>query len=246
LGDHMQLPPVVELGDELIEQDPKFKEAYVWAQSALFLEDLFDKDNEECRARYLRHDDPVYHHLKRAKLTQTHRFGMQLAKVIDHHVYKSGFSSVKEQGDTEIRCLHVQAQTPGQKKRENPDEAYAIRRWVENNLGKDDDFAILSPYVNQVALIGRQLPWLRDDLRVLTVHKSQGREWDTVIVSVSDRENKWFSDTLNQNTNGLKLINTAVSRARKRLIIVCDRSYWIQQDGQMIKGLLEVARPLVN
>ena len=66
---------------------------------------------------------------------------------------------------------------------------------------------------------------------VMTIHSSQGREWDTVIISVCD------NDTTNRDVklrftsslepySGLNVINTAVSRAKKNLIIVCDYEFW--------------------
>lgn len=48
---------------------------------------------------------------------------------------------------------------------------------------------------------------------VITIHKSQGSEWDTVVLPIS----KGFSHMLYRN-----LLYTAVSRARKRVVIVGD------------------------
>ena len=48
-------------------------------------------------------------------------------------------------------------------------------------------------------------------------------------------------DSLNPESNGKKVINTAVSRARKNLFIVCDYNYWIRQESQLIGKLLKVA-----
>ena len=54
-------------------------------------------------------------------------------------------------------------------------------------------------------------------------------------------ENKFFTDTLIPQTKGLQLINTAVSRAKKQLIIVCDAKYWQTQEGQLIKDLVDIS-----
>ena len=48
---------------------------------------------------------------------------------------------------------------------------------------------------------------------VITIHKSQGSEWDTVVLPIS----KGFSCMLHRN-----LLYTAISRARKRVVIVGD------------------------
>ena len=77
---------------------------------------------------------------------------------------------------------------------------------------------------------------------IVTVHGSQGREWDAVLFSVVDTADKFFVDSLNQKSDGKKLVNTAVSRARKRIIIVCDYSYWINQKKQLICRILEKAK----
>ena len=48
-----------------------------------------------------------------------------------------------------------------------------------------EDFAILTPYSRQIRVLKEKMPQYKDT-RILTVHKSQGREWDTVILSVYD------------------------------------------------------------
>ena len=79
---------------------------------------------------------------------------------------------------------------------------------------------------------------------VCTVHSSQGQEWDVVLFSVCDTENMWFVDSHNKMSDGKKVINTAVSRAKKKLIIVCDAMFWKRKKTQLIKRLLDVARPV--
>ena len=80
---------------------------------------------------------------------------------------------------------------------------------------------------------------------VLTVHGSQGREWDTVLFSVVDADNnKWFTTTLIPKSNGTQIINTAVSRAKKKLILVCDYEYWSEQSNELIGKLLQISRSI--
>ena len=71
------------------------------------------------------------------------------------------------------------------------------------------DVGIISPYRNQVDAIRREIP----NIDVNTVHKFQGREKDTIIISTVDDEKNDFSDDP-------YLINVAVSRAKKHLCIV--------------------------
>ena len=88
-------------------------------------------------------------------------------------------------------------------------------------------------------MLGQHLPLERNELKILTVHGSQGREWDTVILSVVDTNDKWFVDSMLPKSKGLNLINTAVSRAKNQLILVCDTDYWFNQNGQLITDLLK-------
>ena len=74
-----------------------------------------------------------------------------------------------------------------------------------------------------------------------TVHGAQGREWDCVILSVVDTTNKWFTDSASSVSNGKKVINTAVSRAKRKLILVCDANYWKSRPRQLIGKLLSIA-----
>ena len=85
----------------------------------------------------------------------------------------------------------------------------------------------------------------------ITVHKSQGSEWDNVIFSVVDDSNfgkrkMFFTNSLNHNFKSLNLINTVVSRAKKRLIIVANEEFWIEQkESQLIGNLINICKKLV-
>lgn len=68
---------------------------------------------------------------------------------------------------------------------------------------------IISPYRNQIQLLSEQL----SDYDSNTVHKFQGREYDTMILSTVDNVITRFTDNPN-------LLNVAISRAKKRLILV--------------------------
>lgn len=68
---------------------------------------------------------------------------------------------------------------------------------------------IIAPYRDQVEALEQEF----SDIDVSTVHKFQGREKDTIIISTVDDEISDFADDP-------YLLNVAVSRARKRLILV--------------------------
>ena len=79
---------------------------------------------------------------------------------------------------------------------------------------------------------------MEDD--IVTVHRSQGREWDVVLFSVTDCfDEKYLTDTV-KNRQALKLINTAVSRAKKMLVIIGDAEDWKGKPNQLISELFAV------
>ena len=76
------------------------------------------------------------------------------------------------------------------------------------NFDKNET-GIIAPYKNQVKATANQV----DGIDVDTVHKFQGKEKDNIIISMVDDEISDFADDP-------YLINVAVSRAKKKLILV--------------------------
>ena len=70
---------------------------------------------------------------------------------------------------------------------------------------------IIAPYRNQVEELIRQLR--EPEIDIATVHKFQGREKDVIILSTVD-------DTVTEFSDDPNLLNVAISRAKKKLIIV--------------------------
>ncbi len=70
---------------------------------------------------------------------------------------------------------------------------------------------IIAPYRNQVGLLTEEL--CEPEIEIATVHKFQGREKDVIILSTVDDTVTDFSDDPN-------LLNVAVSRAKKMLVVV--------------------------
>ncbi len=226
LGDHMQLPPVCEM-DENNFSNPLFQPAVIWAQSAVYAEDIFKKDVYELFQDYILGASPNFEYTAKADLNETHRFGSGIAEILESYVYQNHFSSLAED-ETNILAIDAKGVSGGS--RSSVKEAEAILEIIKDyHLS---DFAVLTPYKSQEALIRKYTD------RVMTVHRSQGQEWDTVILSVCDRENMYFTDSTNRRSKGLELINTAISRAKKNLIVVCDVEFWKNCDGQLISALV--------
>ena len=246
IGDHMQLGPVCEMDDGNLPVAANGA-AIVWRKSSLFLDEAFLAENQASLVNQLFElHEPRLISFARANLNKTFRFGQNLADVLSTHVYRGLklFSAVAQQ-NLEIVCLNALsaggAGLPRQSRAEVEAISSYLRERMDLNAVSEEAFAILAPYRAQVALLNDSLVEARRQGRIMTVHKSQGREWDTVIISLVDgRFNRpWFTDTTNKTSDGLHVMNTAVSRARKRLVITCDAGFWGNADpGQLIFQLL--------
>ena len=237
LGDHMQLPPVCELDDEVLASfftEPNdngyMKYGFMWDQSVLHIEDYLTMDIDECGYAYVNDNDPVFIETKKCDLTESHRFSENIAEILDKCVYKNGIRSIGKNPEDSVSIECIDVRNGGARdKRANPGEADAIADYIENNMDELDDFVILTPYKDQRSLLEKKCKCERD--RIMTIHSSQGREWNTVIMSICD-DDKIARDVPLRLTssidgyNGLRVMNTAVSRAQKKIILVCNHDFW--------------------
>jgi anion-transporting ArsA/GET3 family ATPase len=102
--------------------------------------------------------------------------------------------------------------------------------------GGADSIAIITPYVEQVRRIGRLLadaPGLADHVECRTVHRFQGGERDVVIFDTVDADPLPPGRLLSGKAAGSSapnLINVSLSRARGKLLIIADVSYFRRHD----------------
>ena len=242
LGDHMQLPPVSEIKTYDVTS---YKKSFLWSQSALFFETLFLKNSiEEIFFEFTNNITPKFEKTSQVNLISTHRFGKNLAQVLNKFVYKFGFKSALN-SDTNLFFIDSASNIDEAIERSSLEEVLIIKELVKKFDGKS--FVILTPYKKQVKLLKEHLD-RKYFGNIMTIHKSQGSEWENVIFSVVDDSNSgkrkmFFTDTLNENFKGLNLINTVVSRTKKRLIIVANEEFWIKQkDAQLIGNLIFISK----
>jgi len=233
LGDDKQLPPICQ-------EENDFEITSYWAKGAHFLEHIFQhgKDFEEI------------HNLSEANLqltdekilTVSYRFGERLARILDDHVYDIGLQGWGEMDTNLYVCDCEPFHKKNTKSRENNNEANKIvsyiRRFTETypNEEKRPSAVVLTPYINQANLIRRKLrdEHLLDAVEVLNTHKAQGREWDRVFFSISDTKRPTGSPnhrpfyTNSNDPKGKLVLNTTISRARKRLYLFLDKTHWSQ------------------
>lgn len=243
LGDHMQLDLVFTMSRDdaksNIRNHGDYCLVFLWGMSAINMEDLFfGKNLSNMEQLYIDDRQPEYQHMKLSVLKESYRFGENLARILDRNVYGSiGLSGVSHDGELKIRCNSVEGDKANNC---NQAEIEAIEAIAEESIERDSRTAVvLAPYNNQVDELGNVLKGKNVDL--MTIHKSQGREWDTVIVSVTDTDpyGRAFMDT--RDLRNLKLVNTAVSRAKKYLFIVCDYDSWKGKDDELISKLIDYA-----
>lgn len=151
LGDHKQLPPVCEISRSKIEKDDKLQEVFTWDQSAIFTADFKEAKNLKAALNiYFNEQTPSERHLPTASLTESFRFGPNLARVLDQYVYDKGFSS-KKTANTEIILYNVTNPPSSRgRKRLNEAEAIAIQNLIAEKFKIEDSVAILTPYRAQV------------------------------------------------------------------------------------------------
>ncbi len=246
LGDHMQLPPVCEMDRELLERwsrgNTRMRDAFLWDMNALHCETLITGTRDELAGSYRSGAEPRLDLTVRSDLTESHRFGPNLARILDSFVYHNGMTG---HGERNLRILCIDARCTKRKERENEAERDAVVAFLKAESPEPVSLAILTPYAGQVKLLRRSVGKYRDC--VMTVHASQGREWDTVVLSVADNgvlsREVPFRFTSSSGEMGLKIVNTAVSRAKRRLILVCDRSFWISKGDELIGRIAEEAEP---
>ena len=242
LGDHMQLPPVSEVKNDDIKAISK---SFLYSQSSLFFESIFfKKDEDELYKEFLNLTLPKYEKTVQINLKYTHRFGINLARVLDKFIYKFGFQSALND-DTQLLFIDSNSNTNEAIERSSLEEALIIKELVKKLEGKS--FAILTPYKKQVKIL-KEVLGRKYYENIMTIHKSQGSEWDNVIFSVVDDSNfgkrkMFFTNSLNHNFKSLNLINTVVSRTKKRLIIIANEEFWIEQnESQLIGNLINISK----
>lgn len=219
-GDHKQLPPVCPLDDQLLKD--KTNGLFLWSQSSLFFPQIFSKQ-VDCDVLFNQFDsgsDLQFTNMEYIFLSKTFRFGDNLASIMNDCVYKKNLHGKSE--DTKITI--IDAPHTDFEINMSSDEAKAVLDYLIVN--KPSECAILTPFNNQRILISEKIKKCEKvkDYDVLTVHRSQGLEWDTVIMSVVWNGPRDFITDM--------LVNTAVSRAKKDFVLVCDVNQWIANGRQ--------------
>jgi len=246
IGDPKQLPPVFEMNDK-ITKNGEFESTLLYDMSAFYLETLLKKGYAGVKEAYFKSLPPLPAPAN-VTLDKTYRFGEKLANILNEYVYKNGFSSAIGEDGFVLEYIDAVNASVAQGARVNLEEVNAIHRLIDSGQ-VGDDYVILTPYKNQVSQLKKQLKGKISPHQVMSIHSSQGQEWDTVILSVVDYMTKgqctmWFTDSTNIKSKGCEVLNTAVSRAKNRLILVGHQRFWSVQREQLLGKLFQAAQAL--
>ena len=249
LGDHKQLPPVCKMRYNKISEYNANHEVCLWYLGAVFIEKFFSNPAELHTHHFL--EEPIFERMRYYKLNISYRYGPDLANFLSEFVYRD----FKLEGKGEnLEIYYVDSGKGGARLNATAPRGDAMELTSEAEvrsickLAEElRDYAVITPFNNQRRLLYSALNKDNKDeskrVPVLTVHKSQGREFDTVVFSPV-KLHFYLTDSVEK---ALPALSVAFSRARKKFIIVCDYDYWMGMENkegkQFICELLKLAKP---
>tara|TARA_B100001245_G_C22894771_1_gene431972 strand:- start:867 stop:3833 length:2967 start_codon:yes stop_codon:yes gene_type:complete len=142
---------------------------------------------------------------------------------------------------SEISFVNVEGESAGRRntnKKEIEEISHILDELESKGIDIKSQVGIITPFQNQSMLLlnefRRRLSHTIDRKKIGTVHAFQGSEFDIIILSLTA-----FNESFHINfiTNTPNLLNVAVSRAKNRLIIVGDKEYMVEQEGNLKKLL---------
>ncbi|MCR5126319.1 MAG: DUF2726 domain-containing protein [Treponema sp.] len=102
------------------------------------------------------------------------------------------------------------------------EEANAVVDFIKKGRFDGEKVAVVAPFKNQVALINKKLSENNiSGVTVGTIHKVQGAEYDTVVLSTAIAKSS-RQKTFDWIKNNTELINVAVTRAKQSLAVIAD------------------------
>lgn len=197
VGDTMQLPNVVTDEDKL-KLDGIFREFKV------------PKGYNCAEYSFLQSVCTILPYVEQTLLREHYRCHPTIINFCNQRFYGGNLLIMTQEHD-EKDVMMVVKTVPGHHCRNhyNQREIDVVQQEVIPHLKNLDDAGIITPYNNQVDEFNRQIP----TLEAATIHKYQGREKDSIIMSVVDDQITEFSDDSN-------LINVAISRAKNHFYLV--------------------------
>lgn len=234
-GDHMQLPPVCEMsqGEGFLSNGQDV--AYLWSRSAVYFDAIVSLSPSDL---VFPGPAPSFSSMQLFTLTATYRFGSELSTVLSKFVYPFPLSSMASSVSLFYVTCPRSAEDLNTSSVSEQNACAVLQKFL---LQHGIDCAALTPYRKQLAKMISAAPDAAAQERVLTVHASQGREWDIVLLSVVDGKRKFFMNSSIEI--GRHVLNTAISRTRHAIVLLLDPSYW-EGENQIVSELMKSALPL--
>ena len=194
VGDTMQLPNVITEDDRLKLDEIRN------------IPDSYDASNHSFLSSVL----ATIPNVPETLLREHYRCHPDIINFCNQKFYGGNLLIMTKRNDNEKHLLALTT-APGQHCRGhyNQREIDAVKIELMPLLDNFEETGIIAPYNNQVNQFSNQIP----DIEVATVHKYQGREKDTIIMSVTD-------DSITEFTDNANLLNVAVSRAKNKFCLV--------------------------
>lgn len=132
--------------------------------------------------------------------------------------------------------------------RQNTANADAVINLLDLYYAQEEEtfsIGVITPYTGQVSLLKARFidrgydTDFQDRVRIGTVHTFQGSECDVIIFDMVDcskfeKGKKTYFGRIYAGEQGEQLLNVAISRARHKLIVVCDPDYLEKCPGGVI------------
>ena len=197
VGDIMQLPNVITEDDsvklEEIRKSTNIPESYNAADHSFLSSVLATIPN-----------------VPETLLREHYRCHPDIINFCNQKFYGGNLLIMTKRNDVKKHLL-VLMTAPGQHCRGhyNQREIDAVKIELKPLLDNFEETGIIAPYNSQVNQFRSQIP----EIEVATVHKYQGREKDTIIMSITD-------DLITEFVDNANLLNVAVSRAKNKFCLV--------------------------
>lgn len=197
VGDQLQLPNVIT------EEDKE-------KLNTIFREFQVPQGYNSAENSFLQSILSIVPNVEETLLREHYRCHPRIINFCNQKFYKGQLVIMTEDNNEENVMMAVKT-VPGNHSRGlfNQREIDVVEQEVLPLMAEDESIGIITPYNAQVNAFRKQLP----EIETATIHKYQGREKDSIIMSVVDDQITDFSDDPN-------LMNVAISRAKKRFCIV--------------------------
>lgn len=197
VGDTLQLPNVVTEEDKL-------------KLNAIFDKYKVARGYNCADYSFLQSVCAVVPNVMQTLLREHYRCHPKIINFCNRRFYGGNLLIMTEDHDEENVMIEIKT-VPGHHTRGlyNQREIDVVKEEVLPMLTDDADVGIITPYNMQVNEFNKQIPFIE----AATIHKYQGREKNTIIMSVVDDLITEFADDPN-------LLNVAISRAKKRFCLV--------------------------